>query len=44
MEKVLEILKELHPEVDFNTCTTLIDDNILDSLRLKQYKKIKTER
>lgn len=32
MEKVLEILKELHPEVDFETCTTLIDDSILDSL------------
>ena len=32
MEEVLEILNELHPEVDFNTCTTLIDDNILDSL------------
>lgn len=31
MEKVLEILKELHPEVDFDTCTTLIDDKILDS-------------
>ena len=32
MEKVIEILKELHPEVDFTTCTTLIDDEILDSL------------
>jgi len=32
MEKVLEILQELHPEVDFETCTTLIDDSILDSL------------
>lgn len=31
MEKILEILKELHPEVDFDTCTTLIDDKILDS-------------
>ncbi len=32
MEKVIEILKELHPEVDFEKCTTLIDDEILDSL------------
>ena len=32
METVLKILQELHPEVDFETCTTLIDDNILDSL------------
>ena len=31
MEKLLEILSELHPEVDFDTCTTLIDDKILDS-------------
>ena len=31
MEKLLEILTELHPEVDFDTCTTLIDDKILDS-------------
>ena len=32
MEKIIEILTELHPEVDFDTCTTLIDDQILDSL------------
>ena len=31
MEGLLEILKELHPEVDFETCDTLIDDKILDS-------------
>ena len=31
MEKILKILKDLHPEVDFNTCTTLLDDKILDS-------------
>ncbi len=31
MEELLEILKELHPEVDYETCTTLIDDKILDS-------------
>ena len=31
MEALLNILTELHPEVDFETCTTLIDDKILDS-------------
>jgi len=31
MEELLEILKDLHPEVDFETCDTLIDDKILDS-------------
>ena len=31
MEQLLEILEELHPEVDFETCETLIDDKILDS-------------
>ena len=31
MEALLNILSELHPEVDFETCTTLIDDKILDS-------------
>lgn len=31
MDTLLEILNELHPDVDFETCTTLIDDKILDS-------------
>jgi len=31
MEQLLEILEELHPEVDFTNCETLIDDKILDS-------------
>ena len=31
MEALLTILKELHTEVDFETCDTLIDDKILDS-------------
>lgn len=31
MEQLLEILKGLHPEVDFETCNTLIDSNIIDS-------------
>ena len=32
MEKVLAILKSLHPDVDFTTETGLIEDGILDSL------------
>ncbi len=31
MEQLLEILEELHSDVDFETCDTLIDDKILDS-------------
>ena len=31
MDKLLEILKSLHPEVDYETCKTLIDSNIIDS-------------
>ena len=31
MEALLDILNELHPEVDFTTHTSLIDDKVLDS-------------
>ena len=31
MQELLEILQDLHPEVDFESCDTLIDDGILDS-------------
>lgn len=31
MEALLEILQDLHPDVDFDTCDSLIDDKILDS-------------
>lgn len=31
MEELLEILKDLHPDVDFETCTDLVDGGILDS-------------
>ena len=31
MEELIEILEDLHPEVDFETCDTLVDDKILDS-------------
>ena len=32
MEKLIEILSSLHPEVDFEINTDLVDDGILDSL------------
>ena len=31
MEKLLEILNEVNPDVDYENCTTLIDDGLLDS-------------
>ena len=31
MDELIEILKDLHSDVDFETCTTLIDYKILDS-------------
>ena len=32
MEKLLEILNSLHPEVDFANTSDLVDDGVLDSL------------
>lgn len=32
MEDLLNILRELHPEVDFTQCRTLVDDGVLDSI------------
>ncbi|MDR0883279.1 MAG: phosphopantetheine-binding protein [Oscillospiraceae bacterium] len=31
MDELLEILSELHPEIDFSTHTALIDEAVLDS-------------
>ena len=31
MDKLLEILEEIHPGVDYENCKTLIDDKILTS-------------
>ncbi len=31
MDELLEILRDLHEDIDFETCETLIDDKILDS-------------
>jgi len=31
MDKLLKILQDMHPEVDYETHQTLVDDKILDS-------------
>ena len=31
MEELLEILKDIHSDVDYDSCETLIDDGIFDS-------------
>lgn len=31
MDRLIEILSDLHPEIDFEEYTSLIDDGILDS-------------
>lgn len=32
MEQLIEILKELHDDVDYEECETLVEDGILNSL------------
>ena len=34
MEELLEVLNDIKDDVDYETCTTLIDDGILDSLTI----------
>ena len=34
MEKLIEIMEEIESGVDYKNCTTLIDDNYLDSLAI----------
>lgn len=34
MEKLLEILEDIQPDADYETCETLIDDGILDSFAI----------
>lgn len=34
MEKLIEILESLQPEVDYNTCENLVDGRYLDSLTI----------
>ena len=34
MEKLLEILNDIQPDADYETCTTLLDDEVLDSFAI----------
>lgn len=34
MEKLLEILEDINPDVDYSACVTLIDDGIFDSFAI----------
>lgn len=34
MEQLLEILKDIQPDVDYENCITLIDDELLDSFAI----------
>lgn len=34
MEKLIEILEEIQPDADYENCTTLIDDERLDSFAI----------
>ncbi len=34
MERLIEILEDIQPEADYNTCTDLIDGHYLDSLSI----------
>ena len=34
MDKLIEILEEIQPDADYETCDTLIDDGILDSFAI----------
>ena len=34
MDKLIEILEEIKPGVDYETCDTLIDDGLLDSFAI----------
>lgn len=34
MEELLEILEDIQPDADYDTCTSLIDDGILDSFAI----------
>ena len=34
MDRLMEILEEIQPDADYETCDTLIDDGILDSFAI----------
>ena len=36
MDKLIEILEDIKPGVDYETCDTLIDDGLLDSVNCQR--------
>ena len=34
MDELIEVLEDIQPDADYETCTTLIDDGILDSFAI----------
>lgn len=34
MEELLELLKEINPDVDYETCTTLVEDGYITSMQI----------
>lgn len=34
MNELLEILEDINPDIDYENCDTLIDDNLLDSFAI----------
>lgn len=34
MEELIEILEDMNPDVDYQTCTTLVDDGVFTSFEL----------
>ncbi|MCR5781672.1 MAG: acyl carrier protein [Clostridia bacterium] len=34
MKELLEILNDIRPDIDYDTCETLIDEHLLDSLSI----------
>lgn len=34
MEELLEILEDINPDIDYENCDSLIDDNLLDSFAI----------
>ena len=37
MDELLEILQDLHPDVDFETCDELVDAKIIDSFDIFKF-------
>ena len=43
MDELIEILEDIQPDADYETCTTLIDDGILDSFAILSIVELEDE-